>query len=345
VVNAIDEARQVTRVSPLPFRQDNKSESATSTDEVTISVVIAVRDGERTIGAAVQSALDQTSPPTQVIVVDDMSTDATKQRVLDLTSDRVVVVAGEGRGVAAARNSGIRTARGSWIAFLDGDDYWEPEFLESARQRVDSSSDAVACFGAAVPIDDHGRVVGRHTMHDVVAFEDLVSGRIVPTTSATLVRRDALIACDGFFERFRSLAGVEDLDLWLRIAARGPCVGVTRPLAVYVVHDERDRRRSVEALVDLEGDRELVIDRLAAAGASARLVRRGRAVMRARTARYWLRAQMPAYARAAAASSLRARPTLEGFVTLTLASLPRSLREAMVVRRRRRRAAGPRGGT
>jgi len=345
VVDAIDEARQVTRVLPLPFRQHNESDLATSTDEVTISVVIAVRDGERTIGAAVQSALDQTSPPAEVIVVDDMSTDATTARVLDLASDRIVLVAGEGRGVAAARNSGIRTARGSWIAFLDGDDYWEAEFLECARRRVRLSPDAVACFGAAVPIDDHGRVVGRHTMREVVAFEDLVSGRIVPTTSATLVRRDAVIACDGFFEGFRSRAGVEDLDLWLRIAARGPCIGLTRPLSVYVVHDERDRRRSVEALADLEGDRELVIDRLAAAGSSARLVRRGRAIMRARTARYWLRAQMPAPARAAAASSLRARPTLEGFMTLALASLPRSLREGMVVRRRRRRAAGLRGGT
>jgi glycosyltransferase involved in cell wall biosynthesis len=309
------------------------------TDEITESVVIAVRDGERTIQDAVRSALIQTSPATEVIVVDDLSLDATKQRVLELLSDRVVVLDGEGRGVSAARNAGIRRASGVWIAFLDEDDYWEPEFLELARGRIGSAPDAVACFVAATPIDDAGRAVGRHDMQDVVSLEDLVCGRIVPTTSATLVRRVAVVGCGGFFEGFRCAAGVEDLDLWWRLAATGPCVGVRRALASYVVHDDRDRGRSVDALSDLERDRETVIDRFAATGVPSALVRRGRAIMRVRTARYWLRAGRTAHARAAARSSLRALPTLEGFVTLTMASLPRALREAIVLLRRRRRAA------
>jgi succinoglycan biosynthesis protein ExoO len=306
----------------------------------TISVVIAARNAEQTIQDAVRSALIQSSPAEEVIVVDDMSADRTKQRVLELISDRVLVVDGEGRGVSAARNAGVRSASGAWVAFLDGDDHWEPEFLELARRRIGAVPDAVACFGAATPIDDAGLVIGCHQMRELVTLEELISGRIVPTTSATLVRRDAVIACGGFFEGFRCLAGVEDLDLWWRIALSGPCVGVTRAAAVYVVHDHRDRTRSDEALLDLEHDRELVIDRLATIGAPAALVRTGRAIMRARTARYWLRAEKPARARVVARSSLRVRPTLEGFVTLVMASTPSALREPMVSLRRRRRASG-----
>jgi glycosyltransferase involved in cell wall biosynthesis len=305
----------------------------------TISVVIAVCDGERTIQDAVRSTLIQSSPASEVIVVDDGSVDKTKQRVHELKSDRVVVVDGDGRGVSAARNAGISRASGAWIAFLDGDDYWEPEFLELARTTIAADPDAVACFGAAIPIDDAGRVIGRHNTREVVTLEELVSGRIIPTTSATLVCRDAVIECGGFYEGFRRAAGVEDLDLWWRIAARGRCLGIARPAAVYVVHDDRDHVRSVQELSDLECDRELAVNRFAATGASPVLVRRGRAIMRTRTARYWLRAGKPARARIAARSSLRALPTVEGCVTLAIASAPRAIREALVLLRRRHRAA------
>jgi glycosyltransferase involved in cell wall biosynthesis len=304
----------------------------------TISVVIAARDSGGTIQDAVRSALHQTSPANEVIVVDDGSVDGTRQRVLELTSDRVVVVDGDGRGVSVARNAGIMKASGSWIAFLDGDDYWEPDFLRQIRARIAAEPGAVACFGAATPIDDAGRLVGRHDMPERVTLTDLVNGRVVPTTSATAVRREAVIGCEGFYENFRRAAGVEDLDLWWRLAAIGPCLGVGKPAALYVVHDARDRCRSAEELSDLEHDRESVVDRFAASGASPDVVRRSRAIMRARTARYWLRADNAARARAVARSSLKVLPTLEGLVTLALASSPGQFREGAVLLRRLRRA-------
>jgi glycosyltransferase involved in cell wall biosynthesis len=304
--------------------------------DFTVSVVIAARNSERTIQRALASALYQSHPPVEVIVVDDMSADSTKHRALDLRNDRVIVVDGEGRGQSAARNAGVRRARGAWVAFLDSDDFWAPKLLELARERIGSAPHALACFAAATPIDDEGRVVGFHDVHDVVSLEDLARGRVVPTTSATLVRRSAAIACGGFSEDLR---WAEDLDLWLRLSSRGLCVGVTKPSAFYVVHDERDRQRPIEALLRLERDRELVVDRLAAAGARPELVRRARAIMRARTARYWLRADKPKHARTISRASLRARPTIEGLVTLALASTPNAFRAALVRHRRRFRAA------
>jgi glycosyltransferase involved in cell wall biosynthesis len=305
----------------------------------TISVVIAARNAERTIEDALRSVLSQRSPATEVIVVDDMSADATRERVLDVTSDRVLLLTGEGRGVAAARNAGVQSASGTWVAFLDGDDRWKPDFLQLALARIEAVPGATACFGAATPVDDAGVVVGHHDMKELVTVEELVCGRIVPTTSATLARREVMLECGGFFEGFRCPAGVEDLDLWWRLASRGPCVGIRSASVVYVVHDERDRGRSIESLRDLEHDRELVVDRFAATSAPSALVRCARAIMRARTARYWLRAEQPALARAAAWSSLRARPTVEGCAALGLASAPSTLRESLVSLRRRRRAS------
>jgi glycosyltransferase involved in cell wall biosynthesis len=299
--------------------------------------VLPARDNEDTIQRAIGSALDQRHLPIEVIVIDDMSVDSTRQRVLELESDRVIVLDGEGRGVSAARNAGIRRARGDWVAFLDSDDYWGPEHLERARERIGSAPDAVACFAAATPVDDAGCVVGRHDIHDVVTLEELACGQVAPTTSATLVRREVLVACEGFFDDLR---WAEDLDLWLRLAARGACVGVTRQSVFYVVHDERDRQRPIELLLELERDRELVVDRFAASKARPRLVRRARAIMRARTARYWLRAGQSERARAAARQSLRVLPTFEGFVTLAVATMPSACRDALVHHRRRLRAGG-----
>lgn len=323
-----------TKVTAPPRHKESDSHVSVAT----ISVVIAVRNSEHTIQRALHSALAQTSPPREVVVVDDGSTDRTNQRVSEMASEHTIILDGKGRGVSAARNAGIRSAKAEWIAFLDGDDYWQPTFLELALERIRAFPAAVACFGAATPVDDSGRIVGRHDIQGTVTLEDLICGRAVPTTSATLVRREAALACGGFFEGFRRAAGVEDLDLWWRIAATGRCLGIQGSAAIYVVHDERDSERSVEDIVDLELDREMVVDRLASRGTDPALVGKARAIMRARTARYWLRARKGAQARSVARSSLKARPTAEGLATLALASSPRVLRETMVLLRRHHRA-------
>jgi len=331
-----------TNMKVTPLHDQHEGCSHSSAGCPTISVVIAVRDDERTIQRAIRSALNQRSPANEVIVVDDMSADATKQRVLELTSDRVVVVDGEGLGAAAARNAGIRRASGVWIAFLDGDDFWEPEFLELARRRIRSSPEAVACFGAATHVDESGRVLKRTDMREVVTLEELASGRIDHTTSATLVRRDAVTGCGGFFEDLRR--AVEDVDLFLRLAAIGSCIGFTQSAVLYEVQDARDRARSVDVLAEIQHDYETMIERFAATGAPPALVRRGRAITDARIARHWLRADKPTYARSRARSSLRTLPTREGFVALALVSMPRPLREGTVRLMHRHWTHGLRGG-
>ncbi|MGQ9503351.1 MAG: glycosyltransferase family 2 protein [Thermogutta sp.] len=93
-----------------------------------ISVVIPVFNGERFLAEAIRSALAQTLPPYEILVVDDGSTDESAE-LAESFGPPVRVLREENRGEAAARNCGIEAARGDWIAFLDCDDVWKPEKL------------------------------------------------------------------------------------------------------------------------------------------------------------------------------------------------------------------------
>jgi len=93
-----------------------------------ISVIIPVFNGERFLGEAIKSALSQTLPPYEILVIDDGSTDGSAQ-LAESFGPPVRVIRQENRGEAAARNRGIDAAQGDWIAFLDCDDVWKPEKL------------------------------------------------------------------------------------------------------------------------------------------------------------------------------------------------------------------------
>src|SRR5687767_14566662 len=95
----------------------------------TVSVVIPTYNYGRYVGDAIDSALAQTRPPDEVVVVDDGSTDDTPDR-LAAYGDRIRVVRQTNQGLSAARNAGIRAAHGDWVAFLDSDDAFHPRKLE-----------------------------------------------------------------------------------------------------------------------------------------------------------------------------------------------------------------------
>ncbi len=295
-----------------------------------LTVLIPAHNAEATIARAVRSALEQTLPPAAVIVIDDASTDATAQAAEQAGAR---VLPGPGRGAAGARNVGLRAAESDWVGFLDADDWWHEGLIAAAADAVSTCPGAVACFVAAEAIDDDGVVVARHAAPARISLPDLVLGRVVATTSATVVSRAPALRLGGFYEELRRPAGIEDMDLWVRLAAAGPCVGVPHVHATYVVHDGRDAARPTADLADLEADRQQVVDRMEAL--LARPLPHARAVMEARTARYWLRAARPGRARAAAARSLRSRPTREGVITLALTLAPAGLRTALIAARRR----------
>jgi glycosyltransferase involved in cell wall biosynthesis len=307
------------------------------TVDPSFSVVTPARNAAATIARAVSAAAGQSVAPREVIVVDDGSPDDTAT-VARAAAD-VTVVRTAGVGVAAARNEGVRNATGDWIAFLDADDWWEPGYLAAAADAIGNAPDAIACLCAATPVDERERPVGAHRVGAEVTFEDLLLRRVTPTTRGTLVRRDAFGREGGFFTGFERAAGVEDLDLWLRLALAGRFIGQPRPLVTYVVQDSRDAQRHHADLLTLERDRELVVDRLAARGdVDDELLRAGRRALRTGTAHYWLRAGFRDEARRCARASARCGWTAEAAVTLLAATLPRPVTELGRRGLRRKRA-------
>src|SRR5713226_5813779 len=108
-----------------------------------VAVVVPAHNAEDFLDETLESVWAQTTPPSEVIVVDDGSTD----RTADIAQRHRVTLLSQGnRGPSAARNTAIRATTQPWIAFLDADDVWEPEKLEAQWQAVQACPEAGAVF-------------------------------------------------------------------------------------------------------------------------------------------------------------------------------------------------------
>lgn len=111
-----------------------------------ISVVIPVFNGEKYLAEAIQSVLNQTVPPSEIIVIDDGSTDHTAAVCRDF-GDQIHYLKQENQGAAAARNLGIKEAAGTYLAFLDADDLWMPTRLQEGLSRIEENDSPGILFG------------------------------------------------------------------------------------------------------------------------------------------------------------------------------------------------------
>ena len=156
------------------------------------SVLIPVFNGAETVGRAVRSVLAQHDPDFEVIVVDDGSTDGTLALLRQIHDDRLRVIPHErNRGISAARNTALGAATGEFIAFLDADDSWEPEFLVTMHAER-AGRDVVVC-GRTVVLPDsttrsaHSRVLGELSGED--AALRMMTGGLTPFPWDKVIRR------------------------------------------------------------------------------------------------------------------------------------------------------------
>jgi glycosyltransferase involved in cell wall biosynthesis len=200
---------------------------------VTVSVVVPCHNDAPTVVAAVRSALAQSFPPAEVIVVDDGSTDGSAGLVEGALGDRVRVISQARLGPSAARNAGMDVATGSWTAFLDADDEWHPDKLRLQLDAVERRPGCVlaACDWTRGRLDDvHPRSVRERR----VTWDDLVVLNRFQTS--TVVLSSEVARTIGGFDP--SLDGSEDWDMWVRVAARGEIVKLDAPLVRYADNPE-----------------------------------------------------------------------------------------------------------
>jgi len=204
-----------------------------------VSVVIPTYNRAHLLGRAIKSVLDQTYQDFELIIVDDASTDNTKEVVKRLDDPRIRYVRHEeNRGGAAARNTGIKTARGQFIAFQDSDDRWLPDKLEKQMRVFKSASPKVGVVytgfwrlrdGEKTYIPSSKVTRREGDIHDVLLEKNFV------TTQTAVVRKECFGKAGMFDER---LPRLQDWDLWIRISRYYHFLYVGEPLVeVYYTPD------------------------------------------------------------------------------------------------------------
>ena len=201
-----------------------------------VSVVIPCYNAEATIAAAIESALSQTWPHTEVIVVDDGSQDGSLE-VIRSYGNRILWHAQPNAGGCAARNRGVELSTGECIQFLDADDLLTPEAVASKVARLDSARPRVVPCSTLTVDETRGipaRMVGpTHWFERDFDLEKLLSSGS-PQTAAPLHRKENLLKVGGFRV---GLTSCQEHDLHLRLAveldlefeARDPVGVVIRP--------------------------------------------------------------------------------------------------------------------
>jgi glycosyltransferase involved in cell wall biosynthesis len=186
-----------------------------------ISVVLAVRNGERHLAQSVRSVLDQRFTDFELIVVDDGSTDATPHILAGLQNAdaRVAVVRQENRGLAASLNRGIAMARGAYIARQDADDISLADRFDRQAAYLDRNPSIAAVGSSAEVIDRSGAAVGAISAlrgPDAVR-RGLLTLRSTPVHGSMLMRASVVREAGGYREAFPVC---QDYDLWLRLSQR-----------------------------------------------------------------------------------------------------------------------------
>ena len=214
-----------------------------------VSVVLAVRDGERYLESSVRSILGQCLRDLELIVVDDGSADRTPEILqrLQRTENRLVVLRQKRQGQAAALNQGLLAARGEYIARQDADDISHPERLERQVVFLDAHPTVGVVGSWADVIDESGMVVGRLTAPVGARYvrRHLLTLRSTPVHGSILARKEAIASAGGYREAFRL---AQDFDLWLRLSERFDIRNLEEVLYQWRMarHSLRGHRREVQ---------------------------------------------------------------------------------------------------
>jgi glycosyltransferase involved in cell wall biosynthesis len=219
-----------------------------------ISVVIPLYNKAHQIANTLQSVFGQTFTDFEIIIVDDGSTDNSSSVVSSINDTRIRLIHQNNAGVSAARNRGIAEANGEFVAFLDADDEWKPDYLATQAQLAEEYSQCDVFATNYEFCKDGGKVTSTiirclpfiGTSGILSNYFEVASNSHPPLwTSAVMVRKSAIESIGGF--PFGIKSG-EDLLTWARLACRYKIAYDTSVCATFIFdekvfnEDQRNRR-------------------------------------------------------------------------------------------------------
>lgn len=214
-----------------------------------VSVVIPAYNAAWCVCKAIDSVLEQDFKDYEVIVVDDGSTDDTAGALVKY-GDAIRVLRKANGGLSSARNAGIKEARGEYIAFLDADDWWLPQKLGRQVELMRTHPEFGFCSTAARVEDPDGNLVniwecphweGDYLLH---LFEHHAA--TAGSGSAVMVRRSVQAQVGEYDVTLRS---VEDIDMWIRLAAVTGYACIPEPLTI-ILKRPNSMSRNLEVMRD-----------------------------------------------------------------------------------------------
>lgn len=203
-----------------------------------ISVVIPTYNRAHLVTRAVTSALNQSRPPAEVIVVDDGSQDNTREQ-LAAFGQQIRYIHQPNQGAAVARDRGIQAASSNWIAFLDSDDYWERPYLQQMARVMQVTSERAHLYFADAKVPPSYNADSFWAFRDFAVEgeyefrEDATDWVLMPgqpmSMIVSIINRDAYFACGGFWAEMHNR---EDTHLFLKLGLGQPicavaCLGAT----------------------------------------------------------------------------------------------------------------------
>jgi glycosyltransferase involved in cell wall biosynthesis len=199
------------------------------------SIIIPLFNKSPYISKSVQSVLDQTFQEFELIIVNDGSTDNSLEIAMQFTDSRIRIIDQPNAGVSAARNNGVKASKYDYIAFLDADDWWHPDFLKEIKQCIEKFPEA-GIYGSNYQIVKNGTAkpsnVGinqNYTSGYIDYFQTYTNNFSVPINcSFVVIKKQTFADCHGFNI---NLKFSEDFDLWVRIALNNKVAYVNRVLA------------------------------------------------------------------------------------------------------------------
>jgi len=209
-----------------------------------VSVIVPVYNCAQYIGKAIESILAQTYPVHEIIVVDDGSTDGTRE-ALEPYKASIIYVYQKNAGEPAARNTGIRHSTAEYIAYLDADDLWLPDKLELQMQYLQTHPECELVYTDMMTFDDQGIIEKSVRTSRGRVY---CSGKIFPQlfretlfgSGSVVFRKTAAEKVGGFDETF--LVG-SDYEMWLRMSRSFEFGYVDKPLLMYRQHRDMSTQK------------------------------------------------------------------------------------------------------
>ena len=201
------------------------------------SIIIPLYNKAAYIEKALQSVLSQTFKEFELIVVDDGSTDNSLEIVQKFKNSKVQIIEQANSGVSTARNNGVRLAKYDYIAFLDADDWWAPDFLLEMKDLITDFPEAVLFSSSYFKVKNGKNIpakIGVSAGFERGYFDyckTYSASLYMPVwTGAAILKKSVYEEMNGFKP---TLKLGEDFDLWLRVALKYKVALLNKPLAYY----------------------------------------------------------------------------------------------------------------